>query len=80
MKIRVDSVEYRCWHEVGHVAVCLHLGGDVDFIELLEGDARCGFSYLMSASVQALSDQLRCPRVTFPENHSATYRSNQADS
>jgi hypothetical protein len=40
----------------------------------------CGFSYLMSASVQALSDQLRCPRVTFPENHSATCLSNQADS
>ena len=40
MKVRVDSVEYRCWHEVGHATVCLHLGGDVDFIELLEGDAR----------------------------------------
>lgn len=40
MKIRVDSVEYRCWHEVGHVTVCLHLGGDVDFIEFLDGDAR----------------------------------------
>jgi len=40
MKIRVDSVEYKCWHEVGHATVCLHLGGDVDFIELLDGDAR----------------------------------------
>ena len=40
MKIHVDSVEYRCWHEVGHATVCLHLGGDVDFIELLDGDAR----------------------------------------
>jgi hypothetical protein len=40
MKIRVDSVEYKCWHEVGHATVCLHLGGDVDFIEFLEGDAR----------------------------------------
>jgi hypothetical protein len=39
MKIRVDSDEYRCWHEVGHATVCLHLGGEVDFIEFLDGDA-----------------------------------------
>jgi hypothetical protein len=40
MKILVDSVEYRAWHEVGHATVCLHLGGDVEFIEFLDGDAR----------------------------------------
>lgn len=40
VKIRVDSDEYRCWHEVGHATVCLHLGGDVDFIEILDGDTR----------------------------------------
>jgi hypothetical protein len=40
MKIRVDSVEYKCWHEVGHATVCLHLGGDVDSIEFLDGDSR----------------------------------------
>ena len=40
MKIRVDSVEYKCWHEVGHATVCLKLGGDVDFIEFLDDDAR----------------------------------------
>lgn len=40
MKIIVDSVEYKCWHEVGHATVCLHLGGDVDCIEFLDGDAR----------------------------------------
>ena len=39
MTIRVDSFEYRCWHEVGHATVCLHLGGDVDFIEFLDGHA-----------------------------------------
>ena len=39
-RLSVDSVEYKCWHEVGHATVCLHLGGDVDFIELLDGDAR----------------------------------------
>jgi len=40
MKILIDSFEYRCWHEVGHATVCLHLGGDVELIEFLEGDAR----------------------------------------
>jgi len=40
MRIIVDSDEYKCWHEVGHATVCLHLGGDVDFIEFLDGDAR----------------------------------------
>lgn len=40
MKVVVDSVEYRSWHEVGHATACLHLGGDVTFIELLDGDAR----------------------------------------
>lgn len=40
MKIIVDSDEYKCWHEVGHATVCLHLGGDVEFIEFLDGDVR----------------------------------------
>jgi len=39
-KVRVDSAEYKCWHEVGHAIVCLHLGGDVEFIEFLDGDSR----------------------------------------
>jgi hypothetical protein len=40
MKIRVDSDEYKCWHEAGHAIVCLHLGGHVEFIEFLVSDAR----------------------------------------
>lgn len=40
MTILVDSVEYRCWHEVGHATVCLALGGDVNLIEFLDSDAR----------------------------------------
>jgi hypothetical protein len=34
--IIVDSDEYRCWHEVGHAAVALYLGGVVEFIEFLD--------------------------------------------
>lgn len=40
MKIRTDSDEFKAWHEVGHATVCFHLGGDLDGIEFLEGDAR----------------------------------------
>lgn len=40
MKIRVDSDEYKCWHEVGHATVCMHLDGDVAFIEFLDGHGR----------------------------------------
>lgn len=43
MKIGVNSDEFRAWHEVGHATVCLHLGGDLDGIRFLEGDAR-GFA------------------------------------
>lgn len=43
MTIRVDSDEFRAWHEVGHATVCLHLCGDLDGIEFLEGDER-GFA------------------------------------
>lgn len=43
MRIRIDSDEYKCWHEVGHATVCLHLGGDVAFIEFLVNDPR-GFA------------------------------------
>ncbi len=41
--IRINSDEFKAWHEVGHATVCLHLGGDLDGIEFLEGDTR-GFA------------------------------------
>ncbi len=43
MKIALNSDEFKAWHEVGHATICLHLGGDLDGIEFLEGDAR-GFA------------------------------------
>lgn len=43
MKIRVNSDEFKAWHEVGHATVCLHLRGNIDGIEFLEADAR-GFA------------------------------------
>src|SRR5262247_581304 len=50
MKIQIDSDEYRAWHEVGHATVCLHLGGDLDGIEFLEGDGR-GFAVARGCDV-----------------------------
>lgn len=35
--INMNSTTYECWHEIGHAFVCLHLGGDVQYVELLEG-------------------------------------------
>lgn len=50
MTILINSDEYKAWHEVGHATVCLHLGGDLDGIEFLEGDAR-GFAVARSCTV-----------------------------
>jgi hypothetical protein len=50
MTIRIDSDEFKAWHEVGHATVCLHLGGDLDGIEFLEGDAR-GFAVARGCDV-----------------------------
>lgn len=50
MTIRIDSGEFKAWHEVGHVTVCLHLGGELDGIEFLEGDAR-GFAIARGCDV-----------------------------
>lgn len=34
--MEVGSRTYECWHEMGHAFVCLALGGDVNYVELLE--------------------------------------------
>lgn len=34
--MKVNSTSYECWHEIGHAFVCIHLGGDVQSVELLE--------------------------------------------
>lgn len=51
MKISLNSNEFKAWHEVGHATICLHLGGDLDGIEFLEGDAR-GFAVARCCDVK----------------------------
>lgn len=50
MKIILNSDEFKAWHEVGHATVCLHLGGDLDGIEFLDGDSR-GFAVARGCEV-----------------------------
>lgn len=48
--IRLNSDELKAWHEVGHATVCLHLGGDLDGIEFLEGSSQ-GFAVARGCEV-----------------------------
>lgn len=48
--IRINSDEFKAWHEVGHATVCLHFGGDLDCIEFLKGDQR-GFAVARGCTV-----------------------------
>ncbi len=50
MNILMNSDEFKAWHEAGHATVCLHLGGDLDAIEFLEGDKR-GFAVVRGCEV-----------------------------
>jgi hypothetical protein len=50
MNILMNSDEFKAWHEAGHATVCLHLGGDLDAIEFLEGDER-GFAVARGCEV-----------------------------
>lgn len=44
MSIEINSFEYQCWHEVGHAVTCLHLGGDVAFIEFIDDETHKGLA------------------------------------
>jgi hypothetical protein len=48
-QLLINGLKYQCWHEVGHATACLHFGGDVAYIELIDderidGLARAGCS------------------------------------
>ncbi len=60
MQIVLNSDEYKAWHEVGHATVCLHLGGDLELIEFLEGDS-LGFAVARGCEVASgLERQMAC--------------------
>jgi hypothetical protein len=45
MTIDINSVEYVCWHEVGHAIACLSFGGEVEHIEILDPNDPRGKAY-----------------------------------
>lgn len=60
MTIAVNSLEYQCWHEVGHATVCLHLGGDVDFIELIDDGPSEGLARARCLTTQPIRQSVAC--------------------
>lgn len=54
--IRMNSDELKAWHEVGHATTCLHLGGDIDRIEFLDGDSQ-GFAVTRGCYVMPHSER-----------------------
>jgi hypothetical protein len=60
MTIAVNSLEYQCWHEVGHAIVCLHLGGDVEFIELIDDDSSEGLARARCLTTQPIRQSVAC--------------------
>jgi hypothetical protein len=58
--IAINSLEYRCWHEVGHAVVCLHLGGDVEFIELIDDDSSEGLARARCLTTQPIRQSVAC--------------------
>jgi hypothetical protein len=59
MTIKIDSQEYQCWHEVGHATICLLLGGDVEFIELMGEDSR-GLARARCETTPAIRKSVAC--------------------
>lgn len=57
--IHVDSAEYKAWHEVGHATICLYLGGDVELLEFLEGDAR-GYARARCVVTEEIEKSVAC--------------------
>ena len=60
MTIEIDSLEYQCWHEVGHATVCLHLGGDVEFIELLDNETAGGLARARCSTTTNIRPSVAC--------------------
>jgi hypothetical protein len=60
MTIVINSLEYQCWHEVGRATVCLHLGGDVEFIELIDDASSEGLARARCLTTQPIRQSVAC--------------------
>lgn len=60
MTIEINSLEYQCWHEVGHATICLHLGGDVAVIELLNDEHAAGLARARCNTTPDIKPRVAC--------------------
>lgn len=60
MPIVINSIEYQCWHEVGHATTCLHLGGDVEFVELVDDETVGGLARTCCTTTPEIRSSVAC--------------------
>jgi hypothetical protein len=60
MPIEINSIEYQCWHEVGHATACLHFGGSVEFIELLDSSSANGLARARCRTTPEIRPMVAC--------------------
>ncbi len=60
MPIVINSIEYQCWHEVGHATACLHLGGDVEFVELMDDETAGGLARARCRTTPEIRSSVAC--------------------
>ncbi len=39
--MEINDIDYICWHEMGHAFTCIHLGGSVEDVEILDNNDTC---------------------------------------
>lgn len=57
--MKVNGVTYECWHEMGHAFVCVALGGDVQYVELLR-DHELGRARARCITNQYIRQRVAC--------------------
>lgn len=60
MPIAINSLEYQCWHELGHATACLHFGGNVEFIELLDDENVGGLARARCSTTPDIRPMVAC--------------------
>lgn len=60
MPIEINSLRYQCWHELGHAISCLHFGGDVEFIELIENNNSEGAARARCITTPDIRNNVAC--------------------
>lgn len=54
--MEINDKEYQCWHEIGHAVACIHSGGHVELIELMNDPISKG---LARARCETFNQEMR---------------------